>query len=211
MQNVEQLHFLIHPGWGSDPDTSDVIYRNDAEWEEGKKGAEELYAPLLQAYIDRSKCLTKQGLLAVFLHAKPEELRQDFARRKLYTAVIQQLRGILGRRMIVLSDKHEIFEGFSKNGLKDVTDTIDVLRRISAKRGFIFTDATPTIAYGETLTCCLADGANALNAAGRFLEETVVEARLSDRFSSTREQMQKEINDFITPETHDCIIITLDE
>ena len=176
LQPISRIHFLIHPGFGSDPRVCELAN------EERLKQSEDM----LGKYANQARQMQPDEVMFAYVHSKPPELRQDLKEGKPYTRSLRELKKILDKRLIVLSDRIDIFDG---------DQAINESRIIAQLRGFIFNPGVETVAYGETSYVCVPDAAINLNATANFQKPTKVllgltEASLNPRgITGTRQYL----------------------
>lgn len=196
MQKVDKLHFLIHPGFDSDPDVG-TPNLDEQEWMKEKGELETKFDPLISSYLERAKNLSRNDIIAAFVHTTKGELKEDFRASKSYAAMLHTMRSALGRRLVVLTNDENIFFEMEEEASGHA---MRLIREICARRGYEFTEETSTVAYGEELDCCVVNGAIALNKAGGFKTNTLIETALTD-FSVKSEKERKLMMDSIQERT----------
>jgi hypothetical protein len=172
LKEVKKLHFLIHPGYKSDPAED---YREDLS------ESDERYTqwnPLLNSYVDKARELPTDEIMIVMLHANFKNLLNDFKHGKEYTGTLRSLKKVLGRRMIALSDDYPIEEEESFYTAKDIANT----------RGFYIPRNVYSEAYGEQLEHCVPEGAQMANKSFRLHHKTIIKPDLTDYPESPRKQ-----------------------
>jgi len=169
---VKKLHFLIHPGYMSDP-AQDFIEDMDQSDERYMQ-----WTPLLNSYVDKARELPEDDIMLVMLHASFKSLLDDFKQDKEYTKTLKNLKKVLGRRMIALSDDFPI----------ENEDSFYFAEEIANTRGFNIPRSVYSEAYGEQLEHCVPEGAQMANKSLRLVKKTVLKPELTDYQGSPRKQ-----------------------
>lgn len=168
--SINRIHFLIHPGFITDPRI--MLEVSTPEEIDANKS-------ILGKYLEYTKKMRNDELMFVFLHTSPQELRKDFIEGKDYTKTLNEMKEMLGKRLIALSNKLDIF---------DKPDAIKTALDIAKRRGFnIDPSSVETIAYGETSLVCVPNGAENLNEAGGFVKKTTIIPELTTTEDSAEE------------------------
>lgn len=162
---VSKLHFLIHPGFLTDPQDFDEEPIYEDWWQ------------VLDIYLEHSKTIPKNELVLVFLHSSQDRFVKDAKEHKPYVEKIRQMRKVLGRRMIVFSGDWDIFEK------EDIQALSGVIENIANGRGYRLSKDVSSEAYGETLGVCVEEGANNLNRALGLIKKTVIQPYLTEAWS----------------------------
>lgn len=173
---ISKLHFLVHPGFLSDPNTLekpttwqkliaeghdyDSIMAELRKWEE-----------TLQIYVEQAKKLKEDELMFVFTHTTSEQLKEDLEEKKAYAVTLKAMKKILDKRLVVVSGDFDIF---------NEAEALDVAKEVAAARGYVLDEDVFTEAYGEILEQCVTEGAAAMNRKGGFRNKTVVRQKLTD-------------------------------
>jgi hypothetical protein len=155
---VDKLHFLIHPGFITDPAVMEM-------------GVSPEGPALLEKYVEQAQKLRENELMLVFPHTDFGELRSDLAEGKIYAKTLKKIKEILGRRMVLVSADFDVFES-----PRVFQRSLSIIKG----RGYDFTPDAETFAYGETLGLCVPDGAENLNKSGGFNKKTSIIPELTD-------------------------------
>jgi len=178
MNEIRKLHFLIHPGYLGDPK---LCHRRNAEF--GLQQARVAFAK----YKTKAKRMEENECLVAFSHIESSELKrvirgndgtEKTAYERLVADGLMALRERLGKRFVLLSNRHEVIE--LDCGKEKVVETFAMMRRILGARGYRFGKNTETEAFGETLGCCVDEAADSLSRAGGFERKTTVNVSLCD-------------------------------
>jgi hypothetical protein len=180
-EKIDTIHFLIHPGFSTDPRVRELSPEEDL-W---------AYKPLLSKYVESASRMNPQEIMMAFLHASSTELREDVALEKPYTQTLHELKNVLGDRFIALSSDFDIFNSHG---------AIRTSIKIARGRGFlIHPRTTNTVGYGETPLVCVIDGAENLNFWGCFKSKTRIIPELTipetdiERIKLVADQIKKQI------------------
>jgi len=162
---ISKIHFLVHPGFSSDYRTDDALSSAKDVPEENNK--------LLNRYIGQAENLKEKEdeIMVALTHASKSELKKDSKENFLYFKKLEEIRDILGRRLIVLSDNFDIFEG---------EETMLAVKKLAKARGYVFDENVLSEAYGEALGACVDEAAQNLNLTGNLKHKTKIRPELSD-------------------------------
>ncbi len=165
MSNVDRVHLIVHPGF--------IAESEEQLRELGKlpTGAGEI---MRKRYIAKLNAVERSEIAIILLHHSVDELPCDLKRGKSYAELASEMQDILGDRLITVTQHGSVMD-FDQLALD-----FGEASRIAGKRGFSFNRSTPTLAYGETLLCCVAECAEHMNVAGNFRDKTVVDAHCCD-------------------------------
>ncbi len=128
------------------------------------------YSALRKSYIDVASHMTKRDVMTLFRDATKKQLRKPQSLRKRQLAkLIDELRDILGDRLLVLGEKWDCMVSG-----KRIAHTVRHIRKKMEQRSFIVDRDTPIFCYGEHMDACVSGVAEKLRKHGRFREKTVV-------------------------------------
>jgi hypothetical protein len=151
---VSRIHFLIHPGFTTDPkvlpENRDTLQRNEK---------------LLEKYLESARSMKDREIMMAFIHSAPRRFLEDLKEGKAYAKTLQTLKSILGKRLIVLSNQFDIF---------DTPQAIEKAFEIARKRNFSFNENVASVAYGETNGLCVPDAAENFNRAAKLTQKTKI-------------------------------------
>ena len=122
---------------------------------------------VLEKYVRHAKTLGKDELMFAFTDTGKEQYRSHIERP--YMKALQEIKKILGKRLIVLGT----------GGRSPRQDLAINLKKIARARGFEFDKHVPSEAYGEILDACVSALANDLNIALNLRKKTKIIAALS--------------------------------
>jgi len=226
MQEVSKVHFLIHPGFITDPDSEHLasaqldqqhhdwetpITRDelrakyiqevklDDDWKRRKDEQEKNWLELLDKYLEKARTLTHDQLMFIFLHGRQEDFEIDKELGKKYPGKIEALTTILRKRVIVISGDWGIFDDdcdMYDDLLPGVEETAEEMRRLAQANGFTYSSDVPSEAFGEIIQACVRCGANALNRANGFSKKTRIQTKLTDIFRQSDTRIKELIGIF---------------
>ncbi len=178
LQEVSKIHFLVHPGYLSDERTK-ITEDDEATRHQG----------LFEKYLAEAKNLKNNELMVALTHTLKNQYKEDLEGNLFYFKKLQELKDILGKRLIVLSSDFDLFSG------KEVMQTI---KDLAKKRGYVFDENVKSDAYGETLGACVDGIAQNLNTTGNFLNKTKIRSELTDAHNINTlelEELKKQIQE----------------
>lgn len=169
LNKIKKVHFLIHPGFVSHFFDNFAYLKKKISKEDLKD-----YVLLLDKYVNQAKALNdkENELFVVFTHTDSSSLRLGIELGRLYTQKIREMKGILGKRMIVISNDHDV---------RSDKDIFGVVESIAKRRGFVIDKNVISEAYGEMLGLCVDQGANNLNRSGNLVEKTIINTKLTGK------------------------------
>lgn len=182
---VSKIHFLMHPGYITDA--------NHDPLDPHPIGPEELgdYAVISKRYQAKAEEVKNRAgeIMVAFLHKPGKQFRQeykspsDYRQAQLYTQIIEDLKKILGNRLIVLSQDFNIVKDPQKdlNALAEAREAWQAIIRIAQAKGYTISKAVEKEAYGEWLAECVLYGAGNLDLANELTGKTVVRPKLTER------------------------------
>ena len=88
-----------------------------------------------------------------------------------YLMAVKKIKEILGKRAVVMTESFHV-----RNSEADV----EKLTKIALARGYEFDKNVLSEAYGETLACCVKEGAENLNRKVDLKEVTEIDSKLTD-------------------------------
>lgn len=189
MNKAQNLHFLIHPDFSlQDENQSD--HSSDAKKEHHN------------LHVENVRSLADDEIVAIFLDVTKARLLKKTKESAAILSLLRDMRLALGKRLVVLSGDWKIFE---EHGHEKLALTMDILKKLFKQRGYEFDVNTPTTAYGESLLSCVVDGANALNGAGLFRQETMIIPSLTDYRDWNAQDLAVKIRKLLNEDRHDCI------
>jgi len=201
--NINKLHFWIHPGCCSDPDYAE---EHGVEREVHKRELEQREKPQLDRLIQRAEEIGKNedSLLVVFTHSSESKMRQDLEEGKIYAKTIQQVQELLGDRCIILDETNPLLADH-EDELEPVQETYKLMKAIAESRSLIFDSNVLTIAGGVSAGECVIIGANSLNAAGWHTKPTYVDLDITD-YADFPDRVGK-ISEMIRQKELDCVTL----
>lgn len=159
---VDRLHLIIHPGFIAESDD-----------QMSSKGRPPIASDLMRKrYIEKLSESSKNDVALAFLHQPPGSVL-SLPRNSAFGGLISDLQEMMGDRLILQS-----------NGRLDYPFVAEEFGKAAAKaqnRGFSIDRDIPTVAYGETLQCCVSQFAENVNIAGKFDQLTTVDSHTCDR------------------------------
>lgn len=158
-KKVSKLHFLIHPGFLSD--FTDITRDQ---------------ATLMDQYVNYARGMSSDELVIALLHVSTGELIRRHRKGTYHTDKMFELRGILGPRLITLSNKREAGVGSIFN-----PETYQFARKIALERGFEFDSDVPSEVYGETGMVCVTTGGEEGNKSLGLQRKTTIRFDLTDQ------------------------------
>jgi hypothetical protein len=176
---VSKLHFLVHPGYISNVitdwvGTSPESFKKDRD---GRKFTFKQSIALLDKYIEQAKDMPDTEVMVIVTDTKKKFYKEDIEEERVYMEKIREIKEILGKRAVVISDKFELATTYyypkSRGALEHIKQLLEA-------RGYTFDESTDTEAYGELLGACVDTVANRLNEQGQFEEPTIIKKELTD-------------------------------
>lgn len=167
---VDDLHLLVHPGWGMNHSTE--------LFDDGRE--------LFDRYGRRADAMAEGDMLLAYLW-KPTEPGKGEVDRFVHERICG-LRQKLGKRMIVVSNGMKLFydlEGVERDFLR--------VKDIAEVRGHRIDRATRIIAYGESFRACVPNTARVLAKALQSFRRPVISAHDTNvgvRIGETRERQR---------------------
>ena len=157
---VDRLHLIVHPGFIAESEDKTVA--------DGKEplGAA---AIMMERYKNRLALILPSELVIIMLHMPPESVAQ-YPKGSLYLQLIDVFRSRLGKQLIATDQSGSVTD--DRCIAKEFTHALEVAK----SRGFDVSEDTPTVAYGETLLCCVPNCAERVNIAAHFRNKTVIQA-----------------------------------
>lgn len=162
---ISKICFLIHPGYSTDP-RNWKHYSQESRSEGIKK-----YAFLSEKYLEQARNFHDDELMFAFAHKKSADIKLDAKNEFDYVSLLRDLRRILGRRLIILSDEIDVLNN---------ADAFKIAKHIANCRGFDFDRQVFSEAFGETLVHCVSRGADKLNKGGRLDKKTDINSELTE-------------------------------
>lgn len=162
LKKISKIHFLVHPGFLSDPVTKD----SGETLEDLKK-----YHKLLDMYLEQAKKLKDDELMIALTHTDKSEYKEGLEEQSIRFTKLQDLKKILGKRFIVLSSDFDVF--WDEEAMKTIKD-------LAKQRGYFFDENVLSEAYGETLGVCVDNVAQNMNETGGFKNKTIIRPELTD-------------------------------
>lgn len=157
---VERLHLIVHPGFITDSEESRLRRSQSPE------GASEI---MQVRYAERISRMLPTEVAIGMLHMEPSRLRA-LPRGSFYARFIEEIRDRLGNRVIMLDQSKSVSDD------EWISSQFKAAVGIAKARGYEITPDTQTVAFGETLLCCVPNCAERVNTAGRFNEKTIIDA-----------------------------------
>lgn len=151
--NIETVHFLIHPGFCTVGEAAD-----------------DDYLPLLDSYLDYAERLQGDAAMLVFSHADNNQLVRDFKAGIPYAVFLDRLSQAVAGKAMIFPDQYHFF-------------TLGEGDRIRGKlewNGWRIDREADSYALGETLGCCVSDGAQSLNITLGLIKPTIVLPHLTE-------------------------------
>ena len=161
---AEQLHLIVHPGF--------IAESEDRSLQQGKEimGA----AQAMRAhYVDRIGKMLPTEVAICMLHI-PLSKAAKKPKNTLFRQLIDDFREMLGKRLIMIDQSQGV-----KNDVW-IKEQFERAIRVASSRGISISPGTPTVAYGETLFCCVPNCAERVNTSGNFREKTIIDAAYCD-------------------------------
>lgn len=183
MQNINSIHFLVHPGWWLLTGYAPWLYPRDKFIK--SEDLKQRFNDLLQAYIDKATGLAPDELMVLFAPQNNEDFIKavrSYENENLpvqprdplgYVVVVKKIKEILEDRLIVLADNDRDEE----NGAILEKNRERIWNRIVAiaqARGFQISDQFEAEAYGESITACVTWIANHMHEAAGMPAEKVI-------------------------------------
>ncbi len=168
---VSRLHLLVHPGFSTDSRACE--YSDDAKLLRNQQ--------LFKEYQKKAKLMRKDEVMLAVIHTTPKELIKDFRTQQPYIANLKKLKEILGKRLIALSGRFDIFSD---------PDFVEESMEIAKRRGFSIDTDVQTIAYGETDLVCVPDATTNFNLSAKLKNKTVIDLTLTNAFFSKPSQQE---------------------
>lgn len=168
---VEAVHFLIHPGFCSEHGLSP----HSKEWgfeflSKDNESRDTRYLPLRESYVDYARSLGEGETMLVFSHLDLYQLTRAHQAGKSYAQFLEKLKKAAGSKMMILSDEYDPFR-LTANWM-----ILSKLRRLGLEIG----KEVDSYALGETLGCCVADGASTLNHILGLVKPTIILPRMTE-------------------------------
>lgn len=163
-REITKIHFLVHPGF-----LDRMLTENSGTF------TEKIDA-LLKSYLSKSKTLGENELMVIFLPAQrkyfKEEIKDEVYK---YVNLVQDIKKVLGNRLIVFSSDGETVPENSDLIWKKIEDT-------AGARGFFFSKKLTAEAYGELIDACVGAVASNMHKAAGMSENKPVKilGRLTD-------------------------------
>ncbi len=143
-KHISKIHFLIHPGFVNEAGRQSSPKKDDIE----------AGLALLNRYVERAKTLPEDEIMVAFPYFE-SQLKDHIQEQHPYDVTLRELRNILGKRLIVLTnDVHVTPESAS--------DAIEKIGKICESRNYFFDKNVLTDAYGEMLAACVYTGSEKL-------------------------------------------------
>jgi hypothetical protein len=160
LMKVERMHLLVHPGFITDSE--------EERLREGMnpRGATEI---MQRRYAEQISTMMPEDVAIGMLHIAPSRLHM-LPKSSFYVRLITEIRDRLGKRLIMIDQSQSVTDDAW------VGKQLHIALQIAKNRGYVITPDTQTIAYGETLFCCVPNCAERVNTAGGFHEKTIVDA-----------------------------------
>lgn len=117
-------------------------------------------------------------LMMAFLHTKREKIKQDIRADKEYIETLDELKKILGKRLIVVSNKFDITND---------AEAYETAKKIMESRGYYFNQDVFIEAFGECQAACVRLGKNVIEKAGGF-ERMEINRELTDAALNTKKR-----------------------
>ncbi len=152
-KKIAKIHFLIHPGYMAKAVSPD-------------------FEEMTTHYLEKAKTLHDDELMIVFSYRPRQMMKSDIEHGRGYAGAVDQLKEILGPRLIVLTGDVTTPEG--------ATIDFENAKKIAEARGYTFDRDVLTEAYGEEIDRCVQWGTNNLENAGHFSHETEIRPELTD-------------------------------
>jgi hypothetical protein len=162
---ISKLHFLIHPGFNTDPHELKMFDYFQREREIFQNQF------VLERYIGEAKKMEPDEIMIAFLHTKGEDLKSDLKENVLYAKTIKELKNILGGRLVVISDKFNV-----NNDPK----AYEAAKKVMEARGYVFDGDVYLKAYGECFGACVQRGSQNLRESGGFSKKVEIDRELTD-------------------------------
>ena len=142
--SVSTLHFLIHPGFATRAGVDSVDVKS---------------LQLLDRQAEVFERLGPDEVVIAILDENFAQLMDDVRAQEQYIQKLKAMKQVLGRRMIVMSDKTKSWPYISTNARAQETFTTQIQGLLQV-RNFVFDPASvQSFAYGLYAEACVLDGA----------------------------------------------------
>lgn len=167
---ISKIHFLVHPGYLLNTQTLLVTEKSD--------DFDEKYFQLLSSYRKKAQNLPKNEIMIVVSHMPQSSFRSGKESGEGFMAILEDIKNILGRRCIVISQ--DTVPCDFRGEFKITDEGMESLEKIILQRGFDFNRNVLTEAYGETFSFCVHSVANSINKKAGFGPRTEINTSLTD-------------------------------
>ena len=177
---VSRIHFLIHPGYMSLPETREEFVNEPKAIEE--------YKELFDKYFKKARSLANNELMFVFMPLTITDLKQNKKINDFIYIKLSELKDILQQRgifltdhvnkTIVTGDPEEYYE--KDQGEKILHKQFSDMMRVAKARGYTLTPEVESEAYGEMLSTCVDIGASNIQSKLGLIKPTTIRTALTD-------------------------------
>jgi len=184
---INKIDFLVHPGYIYES----LLGDNDSAEKSG-------LIDLFHAYLIKAQEIPEDEILCAIAPAFRKKMKADLSERSddyHYGQLLRDLRDILGDRLVVFSDNHNL--ALKSTGGEDIhhgSEMLQDLRRILNARGMDFDESTMTEAYGEYLFACVSLVAERLNKSGNFISPTIIRTKLTELITEYGKSSKEVVN-----------------
>ena len=152
---VSKIKLLIHPGFGADPN---FYHKNSAQEQTPESEMDQAAVDKsIQKYVPVAEGMGSDELMLAFLHKKTPLVKTDKKQGAKYLKVIEEVKNILGDRLIVLSDAFPVTKE-SEEGVEAAKQAFRAAMDIAKARGYVLDENVESAALGEYLDDCVANG-----------------------------------------------------